>query len=82
MQIANRSAVESVMFSRYICFYLACHAGADLVGGCRGCATSPPPPLLDDLRVSNHKTDILQNKKQTKKKTTWFIGVEVVGHPS
>ena len=39
-------------------------AGADLGGGCRG-----PPP--DDLRFSN-TTGILQ-----KKKTMWFIGVEV-----
>ena len=40
--------------------------GADLGGGCRGCA---PPP--DDLRFSN-TTGILQ-----KQKTMWFIGVEV-----
>ena len=40
---------------------------ADLGGGCRECA--PPPP--DDLRFSN-TTGILQ-----KKKTMWFIGVEV-----
>ena len=43
---------------------------ADLGGGCRGCA--PPPPPLDDLRFSN-TTGILQKKK----KTMWFIGVEV-----
>ena len=43
-------------------------AGADLVGGCRGCE-SPPP--RDDLRFSN-TTGMLQ-----KKKTMWFIGVEV-----
>ena len=41
--------------------------GADLGGGCRGCA---PPPPQDDLRFSN-TTGIL------KKKTMWFIGVEV-----
>ena len=41
--------------------------GADLGGGCRGCA---PPPPRDDLRFSN-TTGILQ------KKTMWFIGVEV-----
>ena len=41
--------------------------GADLEGGCRGCA-SPPG---DDLRFSN-TTGILK-----KKKTMWFIGVEV-----
>ena len=41
--------------------------GADLGGGCRGCA---PPLPRDDLRFSN-TTGILQ------KKTMWFIGVEV-----
>ena len=41
--------------------------GADLGGGCRGCA-SPLP--WDDLRFSN-TTAILQKKK------LWFIGVEV-----
>ena len=40
-------------------------SGADLEGGCRGCA---PPPPWDDLRFSN-TTVILQKK--------WFIGVEV-----
>ena len=42
--------------------------GADLGGGCRGCT---PPPPLDDVRFSN-TTGILP-----KKKTLWFIGVEV-----
>ena len=42
--------------------------GADLGGGCRGCAPRPP---RDDLRFSN-TTGILQ-----KKRTMWFIGVEV-----
>ena len=41
-------------------------SGADLGGGCRGCA---PPLPWDDLRFSN-TTGILQ-------KTIWFIGVEV-----
>ena len=44
-------------------------AGADLGGGCRGCA---PPSPWDDLRSSN-TTGILPKKK----KTLWFIGVEV-----
>ena len=44
-------------------------AGADLGGGCRGCA---PPPHRDDLRFSN-TAGILQKKKNT----MWFIGVEV-----
>ena len=43
-------------------------SGADLGGGCRGCA--PPPRPWDDLRFS-YTTGILQ------KKTVWFIGVEV-----
>ena len=47
---------------------LTCTSGADLGGGCRGC----PPPPRDDLRFSN-TTGIPQ-----KKKTMWFIGVEVV----
>ena len=36
------------------------HTGADLGGGCRGCA--PPPPPWDDLRFSN-TTGILQKMK-------------------
>ena len=36
------------------------YAGADLGGGCRGCAPPPPAPL-DDLRFSN-TTGILQKK--------------------
>ena len=47
----------------------ASNSGADLGGGCRGCA---PPPPRDDLRFSN-TTGILQKKR----KTMWFIGVEV-----
>ena len=53
--------------------YVSSHVtwtGADLGGGCRGCA---PLPLGDDLRFSN-TTSILQKKK---KKTMWFIAVEV-----
>ena len=50
------------------CTITTCGAEADLGGGCRGCT---PPPPWDDLRFSN-TTDILQ-----KKKTMWFIGVEV-----
>ena len=64
-------------------------SGADLGGGCRGCA---PPSPRDHLRFSN-TTGILQKKKlcgllkkifyskkkkkKKKKKTVWFIGVEV-----
>ena len=52
-------------------FFLQKHffAGADLGKGAGG--VHPPPPPRDDLRFSN-KTGILQ-----KKKTMWFIGVEV-----
>ena len=35
-------------------------AGADLGGGCKGCAP-PPTPLRDDLRLSN-TTGILRKK--------------------
>ena len=42
------------------------YPGADLGGGCRGCA---PPP---EMRWFSNTTGILQ-----KKKTKWFIGVEV-----
>ena len=42
-------------------------SGADLGGGCRGCA---PPPPRDDLRFSN-TNGILP------KIYMWFIGVEV-----
>ena len=43
--------------------------GVNLGEGCRGC--TPPPRPRDDLRFSN-TTGILQ-----KKRTMWFIGVEV-----
>ena len=58
----NSSPVFCFLDFKTIC------SGADLGGGCRGCA--PPPPPCDDLRFSN-STGILQ------KKTMWFIGVEV-----
>ena len=62
---------QSVMKKRNLAliFYSEDKTGADLGGGCRGCI--PPPPPRDDLRFSN-TTGILQ-----KKKTMWFIGVEV-----
>ena len=50
-------------------------AGADLGGGCRGCA-SPPPEMtcgfLIQLVFCKKKNKTKQNKK-----TMWFIGVEV-----
>ena len=48
--------------------FIISNSGADLGGGCRGWA----PPRWDYLRFSN-TTGILQKKK----KTMWFIGVEV-----
>ena len=41
-------------------FLIPADSGADLGGGCRGCALPPPP--RDDLRFSN-TTGILQKKK-------------------
>ena len=49
----------------WMSLYGAQNPGADLGGGCRGCA-----PPWDDLRFSN-TTGVLQ------KKTMWIIGVEV-----
>ena len=48
------------LFPLLYCELLTILAGADLGGGCRGCA--PPPPPRDDLRLSN-TTGILQKKK-------------------
>ena len=42
--------------------------GADLGGGCRGCA-SPPPEMTCGF--------LIQLVFRQKKKTMWFIGVEV-----
>ena len=61
--------MENRLKQFFVKFAVKCHfnsPGADLGGGCRGCAPHP----LDDLRFSN-TTGILQ------KKTMWFIGVEV-----
>ena len=44
-------------------------SGADLGGGCKGCAPPPPHPR-DDLRFSKQLVFC-------KKKTMWFIGVDV-----
>ena len=44
------------------------YAGADLGGGCRGCA--PPPAPLDDLRFSN-TTGILQKKNKKNYVVYW-----------
>ena len=62
--------IAASLSSNYACLWIViCSAsGADLGGGCRGCA--PPPP--GDLRFSN-TTGILQKKKRT----MWFVGVEV-----
>ena len=45
-------------------------AGADLGGGCRGCAPLPPPPEM----TCGFLIQLVFCKK---KKTMWFIGVEV-----
>ena len=42
-------------------------AGADLGGGCRGCAPPPPPPPPRDYLPFSNKTGILQKKKKKKK---------------
>ena len=43
--------------------------GADLGGGCRGCAPSPPLEMTCGF--------LIQLVFCKKKKTMWFIGVEV-----
>ena len=43
--------------------------GADLGGGCRGCATPPPSEMT--------RCFLIQLVFCKKKKTMWFIGVEV-----
>ena len=45
-------------------------SGADLGGGCRGCAPSPPPP-------PEMTCGLLIQLVFYKKKTIWFISVEV-----
>ena len=45
------------------------HPGTDLGEGCRGCASSPPPLRWPAV--------FLYNWYSAKKKTMWFIGVEV-----
>ena len=46
-------------------------SGADLGGGCRGCA--PPPPEM----TCSFAIQLVFCKKKKEKETTWFIGVEV-----
>ena len=46
--------------------------GADLGGGCRGCAPPPPPPPPEMTCGFLIQLVFCKNKK----KTTWFIGVE------
>ena len=48
--------------------YASCLTGADLGGGCRGCATPPSEMTCGFL---------IQLVFCQKKKTMWFIGVEV-----
>ena len=50
---------KALSVMEHVCILSAFHdTGADLGGGCRGCA---PPPPRDDLRFSN-TTGILQKK--------------------
>ena len=57
-------------------YYLVMHkvswitdvTGADLGGGCRGCAPPPPPEMTCGFLIQ---------QVFCKKKTMWFIGVEV-----
>ena len=53
-----------------MCIMSMCRGGSR--GRVQGVRPSPPPLPCDDLRFSN-TTGILQKKK----KTMWFIGVEV-----
>ena len=46
------------------------YAGADLEGGCRGYGTPPPPPEM----TCGFLIQLVFCKK---KKTMWFVGVEV-----
>ena len=48
--------------------YVTYTAGADLGGGCRGCAPPPPPEMTSGF---------LKQLVFCEKKTMWFIGVEV-----
>ena len=45
------------------------YSGADLGGGCRGCAPPSPPEMTCGF--------LIQLVSCKKKKNTWFIGVEV-----
>ena len=45
--------------------------GVDLGGGCRGCTHPPPPEMTCGFLIQ------LVFCKKRKKKTMWFIGVEV-----
>ena len=63
---------SSISFSHHL-FWLTnrCVSGADLGGGCRGCA--PPPPRLPEMTCGF----LIQLVFCKQKKTMWFIGVEV-----
>ena len=52
------------------------HSGADLGGGCRGCAPTPPPPFEMTCGF------LIQLVFCKKTKPLWFIGVEVEQEPS
>ena len=52
------------------------HSGADLGGGCRGCAPTPPPPFEMTCGF------LIQLVFCKKTKPLWFIGVDVEQEPS
>ena len=61
--------IHSRLFSGGSRLYHRLGTGADLGGGCRGCAPPPPPPEMT--------CGFLIQLVFCKKKTMWFIGVEV-----
>ena len=62
-----KMAVTKSQFSSVVSFVFI--SGADLGGGCRECAPPPPPEMTCGF--------LIQLVSCKKKKTMWFIGVEV-----
>ena len=54
------------------CLIWVHRTGADLVGGCRGCAPPPSPPPPSEITCG-----FLIQLVFWQKKTVWFIGAEV-----
>ena len=63
--------ITASLSSNYACLWIVmCIAsGADLGGGCRGCAPPPPPEM-----TCGFLTQLVFCKK---KRTMWLVGVEV-----